>query len=120
MNRRYIEEYSSFIIAFYQDISATIVLTPLLFIFHPIFHIKDILFLFLLGMVFTSISHSLFITTVKAQTASVINSLEPVYGIIFAIFIVKELPTSRITLGDNNFRYYYICDIKFKEIFSNS
>ncbi|HEX3047960.1 MAG TPA: EamA family transporter, partial [Bacillota bacterium] len=45
---------------------------------------------------------SLFInglSNVKAQTASIIASLEPVYGIIFAMILLREIPTLRVALG---------------------
>jgi len=56
-----------------------------------------------LGIVFTAVAHTLFIkelSSVKAQTTSIIASLEPVYGIIFAIFFVNEIPTLRVLGGD--------------------
>jgi len=68
----------------------------------PTFHIRDILLLIILGTVFTGISHSLFINglkNIKTQTAGVISSLEPVYGIFFAAFLLKEIPTLREILG---------------------
>ena len=102
LNRKYVKDYSALVIAFYQDSIATIVLIPFLFISKPIFLLNNILLLVLLGVVFTATAHSLFIkglTNVKAQTASIIASLEPVYGIIFAIIILSEIPTTRVILG---------------------
>lgn len=55
-----------------------------------------------LGMVFTGIPHSLFINglkNIKTQTAGIISSLEPVYGIIFATFLLREIPSLREVLG---------------------
>ena len=63
---------------------------------------KDILLLVLLGTVFIGIAHSLFIkgmAHIKERTASIIASLEPVYGILIAIFILKEMPTTRTIFG---------------------
>ncbi len=102
LNRKYVKKYSSLTIAFYQDLVATIVLLPFLFFTNASFHLKDILLLILLGVVFTAVSHSLFIkgmTHIKAQLASIIASLEPVYGIIFAIFLLNEIPTARTIMG---------------------
>jgi len=102
LNRKYVKDYSALVIVFYQDSIATIVLIPFLFISKPIFLLNNILLLVLLGIVFTATAHSLFIkglTNVKAQTASIITSLEPVYGIIFAIIILSEIPTTRVILG---------------------
>jgi drug/metabolite transporter (DMT)-like permease len=61
-----------------------------------------LLLLILLGIVCTAVAHSLFISgssNVKAQTASIIASLEPVYGIIFSMILLSEIPTLQITLG---------------------
>jgi len=102
LNRKYVKEYSSVAIAFYEQFVATLILIPFLFLIKPIFKPMDILLLILLGIVFTAISHSLFINglkSVKTQTAGIISSLEPVYGIIFALLIIGEVPTLREVLG---------------------
>ncbi len=102
LNRKYVQNYSSFVIAFYQDFWAMIVLLPFLFFLQPVFQIRDILLLLLLGIVFTAIAHSLFIkalSSLKAQTASIIASLEPVYGIVFAIILINEIPSLRTLAG---------------------
>lgn len=102
LNRKYVKEYPSTVIAFYEQFIAAIVLIPFLFLQKPVFHPKDILLLLILGTVFTGISHSLFIKglkNIKTQTAGIISSLEPVYGIIFAVFLLKEIPTLREILG---------------------
>lgn len=102
LNRNYVKEYSSSVIAFYEQFVAAIVLIPFLFLQKPIFQLKDTLLLILLGTVFTGISHSLFINglkNIKTQVAGVISSLEPVYGIIFAAFLLREIPTLREILG---------------------
>lgn len=102
LNRKYVARYSSLLIALYEDFIAFLVLLPALFIYQPLFHTRDILLLVLLGIVFTGIAHSLFIkgmSHIKAQLASLIASLEPVYGITFAIFIIGEIPTLRVIAG---------------------
>ena len=102
LNRKYVREYSSLVIAFYEQLIATIALIPFLFLYKPEVHSKEILLLALLGVVFTGVSHSFFINglkRVKAQTASIISCLEPVYGIIFATFLLREIPTLREMLG---------------------
>ena len=102
LNRKYVKEYEGSIIAFYEQFVATIILMPFLFLQSPVFQLKDILLLILLGTVFTGISHTLFINglkNIKTQVAGIISSLEPVYGIIFAIFLLGEIPTLREVLG---------------------
>jgi len=102
LNRKYVKKYSSLVIAFYQDSSAAIVLLPFLFLMEFTITIKEILLLILLGVCFTAIAHTLFIkgmTNIKAQTASIIACLEPVYGIVIAIFLLGEIPGLRIISG---------------------
>jgi len=102
MNRKFVKEYSSIIVAFYQDLIATVVLFPFLFLTAPVFRLTDILLLSVLGVIFTGLAHTLFIkglANVKAQKASIIASLEPVYGIIAAILLLDSIPTLRVILG---------------------
>ena len=102
MNRKYVKEYSSIIVAFYQDSIATVVLLPFLILAAPVFRLNDILLLSILGVIFTGLAHTLFIkglASVKAQKASIIASLEPVYGIVAAILLLGAIPTLRVILG---------------------
>ncbi|MDF2673785.1 MAG: EamA family transporter [Clostridiales bacterium] len=102
LNRKYVKEYSSLVIAFYEQFIATIVLIPFLFLEKPVFQIREVFLLALLGVVFTGISHSLFINglkNIKTQTAGIISSLEPVYGIILAAILLGEIPTIKEGLG---------------------
>lgn len=101
-NRKLIQKYSSLMIAFYEDMSATFFLLPFLFLTPLVLHAKDIFLLVILGVICTAGAHSLFIhgmRRVRAQTASIISSLEPVYGIVFALFLLREIPSVRTILG---------------------
>ncbi|GAA0738803.1 DMT family transporter [Clostridium oceanicum] len=102
LNRKYVKEYSSLVVAFYEQLIAAIVLLPALFFQKNVFHSKDILLLMLLGTVFTAISHTIFIKglkNVKVQTAGIISSLEPIYAILSAAMLLGEIPTLREILG---------------------
>jgi drug/metabolite transporter (DMT)-like permease len=102
LNRKYVRKYSSLVIAFYQDAAAAVVLLPGLFLMEFTVTSGDILLLLLLGICFTAIAHSLFIkglSAVKAQVASIIACLEPVYGIVFAVLLLKEIPGWRVICG---------------------
>jgi drug/metabolite transporter (DMT)-like permease len=102
LNRKLTQKYSSLLITFYQDFWATLFLLPFLFILKPRLDSRDIFLLLILGIFCTALSHSLFINGmrhIKAQTAAIISSLEPVYGIIMALIILKEVPSLRTVLG---------------------
>jgi len=101
-NRKLSQEYSSLVIAFYQDFFATLFLLPFFFILRPALDLKNIFLLGILGVFCTAGSHTLFIKGMKyirAQTAAIISSLEPVYGIVFALIFLHEIPTFRTVLG---------------------
>jgi drug/metabolite transporter (DMT)-like permease len=102
LNRKLTQLYSSLVITFYQDFWATLFLLPFYFLLKPHLDKRDILLLLILGIFCTAIAHSLFIKgmrRIKAQTAAIISSLEPVYGIIMALVFLKEIPGLRTILG---------------------
>ena len=102
INRKYVRKYSPLVIAFYQDTFAAIFLIPILFLSEYKIRVNDVLMLIFLGVFCTAVAHSLFIkgmVRVKAQTASIITCLEPIYGIIFAMILLSEIPGIRTALG---------------------
>lgn len=102
LNRKYVKEYKGVVIAFYEQLVSLIVLLPFFFIMEPVFTRKDIFLLILLGTVFTGITHTLFINSlkdIKTQTAGIISSLEPLYGIILSIFLLNEVPSVKEIAG---------------------
>ncbi len=102
MNRKLTQQFSSLLIAFYQDLFALLFLLPFYVVLRPTLNTKDILLLCVLGIFCTAGAHTLFIKgmkRIKAQTASIIHFLEPVYGIIFAFFFLHEIPSLRTILG---------------------
>lgn len=102
INRKLSQEFSSLLIAFYQDLFASLILIPFIFIIPFHFDFRDILLLLILGVVCTALSHTLFIKGMKyveAQKAAIISTLEPVYGIILAFLILGEVPLLRTLTG---------------------
>lgn len=101
-NKKYVQEVPSVLISFYQNATAAILLLPMPFFHEACCSNQDIMLLALLGVVFTALAQSLFIkgmTHIKAQTASVITCLEPVYGVIFAFIILGESLDLRTIIG---------------------
>ena len=101
-NRKLTQKHSALSIAFFQDFFATIFLLPFLLILRPSLSSNDVLLLIILGIVCTAGSHTLFIKGmryIEAQTASIISSLEPVYGILFAFLFLEEIPSLRTVAG---------------------
>jgi len=90
-------------VAFYQNTFAALCLVvPLVLLHPPAPPAGDLPALIFLGVVCTALSHTLFISSLKqirAQTASVIAGLEPVYGIVLAVFILHEIPAPTTLAG---------------------
>lgn len=102
LNRKYVKQYCSSIIAFYEQAVAAVVLLPFIFYYQPTFQSRDLFLLIVLGVVFTGVSHLTFISglkNIRTQTAGIISCLEPVYGIIFAVILLSEFPSLREILG---------------------
>jgi drug/metabolite transporter (DMT)-like permease len=103
VNRRNARISDSIAIAFYQNIfAAMFLILPILFFQIAPPQPSDFPHLIFLGVVCTALAHTLFIkslTVIRAQTASVIAGLEPVYGIILAFFMLNEIPQARTLLG---------------------
>lgn len=102
MNRRFVERYSSGVTAFYEQATAAVVLLPTLFFMKPRVTGTDILVLILLGIVFTALSHTMYIEglkSVRVQTAGIISGLESVYGIAAAFLFLGEKPGIRELAG---------------------
>lgn len=102
LNRKYVRTYSSLQVAFYQDLVAFLLLLPFWFLLQPTPSASDWGLIVVLGVVFTAFSHTLFINGLKevpARTASIIATLEPVYGIIAAALLLGEIPGARVLAG---------------------
>jgi len=101
-NKKYIKKYSSELLTFYQFGVSVIVLLPFMFIESFKVTNQDIMMLFLVGAVFTVGGYNLLILGmkhIKAHRASIIATIEPVYGTILAILILGEVPELRTILG---------------------
>ncbi|MEJ2657694.1 MAG: DMT family transporter, partial [Desulfobacterales bacterium] len=102
LNRKYVGTYSPILFACYQNWVAFITLLPLLFIKNLSIRPMDLLLLAVLGIFCTAVAHVLFIKSlihIKTQLASITACLEPVYGILFALVLLGEIPAWRTILG---------------------
>lgn len=102
MNRWLLQEQSFSVVAFYQQAAAAACLLPFLWIEGVPGETETLGLLLLLGVVCTALPHTLFIKALgklKAQLASVVTGLEPVYGIIFAAILLSEIPSLTVMMG---------------------
>ena len=102
LNRKYVKIYAPSLIAFYQNIFATLFLSPFIYLTPWSFTRRDLALLASLGIFCTALAHGLFIKGLRhtrAQLASLTTCLEPVYGIIFALLLLGEIPKMRTAIG---------------------
>jgi drug/metabolite transporter (DMT)-like permease len=102
INRRLASRHLSLAVAFYQDLFAAVFLLPFALLSRSRPTWQDLGLLALLGVFGTAAAHTLFINGMKriqARTASIISSLEPVYGIVLAFLFLKERPSLRTVSG---------------------
>ena len=103
LNRRLRRSYDGMSIAFQQDVFAALFLAPLVVVSPPSWiSPRDILLMAVLGLLCTACAHTLFINGLRsasARSASLISSLEPVYGVSLAFVFLKEVPSARTVLG---------------------
>lgn len=102
--KREIESYNGSVLMFYQSAIAIIVLLPVFFFAQPDLDviIHDLPYLVGLGLITTSLGHTIFLNSFsyfKISTASILSSLQPVFGIILAIIFLNEIPSWRSVMG---------------------
>lgn len=102
---RLVASVSATRIAFWQNAFAAACLAPVVVLAPPLPAWPtpaDWVLIVVLGVVCTGLAHTLFIASmqrVSAHTASIVAALEPVYGILLAIMLLRELPDVRTLLG---------------------
>jgi len=102
LNRKFVAKTSAKKVAFYQNSCATLCLLPLILLYPITISYQQLSVLIILGVVFTAIAHTLFnhsLKVVKAQTASIAVSLEPIYGSVAAYFLLDEQITLLMAIG---------------------
>lgn len=101
-NRQLVQRHSSLRIAFYQDLSAMVLLAPLTALVWQPLKGGELALLVVLGIFCTALAHTLFIQALHGITASVAaitSALEPVYGIALAWLLLEEHPESQVLIG---------------------
>jgi drug/metabolite transporter (DMT)-like permease len=102
LNRKWVQNYAPVAIAFYQNGFAAVFLLPMTMLTEVPIDAGHLGWLALLGIFCTALAHTLFIrglTFIRAQLASIITALEPVYGIVFAYFLLHETPSVSTLTG---------------------
>ncbi len=102
VNRKQVKNIPSIIVTFYQHLFSVFILLPLSLSLKKAPSLKEWAYFILLGILFTAVAHLLFIDSLvrfKAFTAGIIATMEPVYGSLFALIVLKEIPATRTLVG---------------------
>ncbi len=90
------------VIMFYQILITLGCLIPVFGIYETEGVVTYLPFLILLGLVTTAIGHTLFLNSFKhfsVSTASLVGSIQPIYGVLIAILFLGEYPTWQSVIG---------------------
>jgi drug/metabolite transporter (DMT)-like permease len=97
-----IDKYNGSLLMLFQLVVISIVLSPSYFIFDLSNFSTQISQIALLSLLTTAIGHTMFVYSFKNFTvtsASIISSLQPVYGIIIGMIFLKEYPELTTIIG---------------------
>ena len=101
-NRYFSARYAGRIICLYEQGTAAVVLLPALFIVKASWQAQDIAGVAFVGFICTAFAYSLYVSAqknVRAQTAGIISGMETVYGVVYALLFLGEVPSVRELVG---------------------
>ncbi|REH56343.1 threonine/homoserine efflux transporter RhtA [Tenacibaculum gallaicum] len=100
--KQYVQQYNGVMLMFYQTVIITVLLVPVLFFMDISGFREQLPYLLLLGLLTTAIGHSLMVHSLQffsASTASIISSIQPIFGILLAFIFLNEIPTWNTYIG---------------------
>ena len=101
-NRYLSRSYAARTVCLYEQGTAAVVLLPAMFLVKISWTTQNILGIAAIGFICTAFAHSLYVAAqrkVKAQTAGIISGMETVYGIVYALLFLGEVPGIRELIG---------------------
>ncbi|NNE26457.1 MAG: DMT family transporter [Saprospiraceae bacterium] len=100
--RKVIPSYDGSVMMFFQLVVMTVLLLPILYFEPPASITTEWPFVGLLAIVTTCLGHTLFVHNLKkyeAVTISLLTSIVPVYGILWGVIFLSEIPSLMTVLG---------------------
>lgn len=100
--KRHIQNYHATKLMLYQLGILSLVLLPILFFMDTSGIKTQFPYVLILALVTTAIAHTIFVNSLNhfsVSTASIVSSVQPVFGIIIAYLFLKEIPTFNTFLG---------------------
>ncbi len=102
LSRLYVRRYPTLTVSFYQQAFACICILPFALQWEGAVPLQDLGLLIVLGVIFTGLAQALAVASLRhlrVQTVGIAYGLEPVYGILFAFFLLHEQPSTRTLFG---------------------
>ena len=100
--KKHVKAYNGSMLMLYQMIIITVLLIPVLF-FSDFSNLESQLpLLLLIALLTTAIGHTMLVNSLKhfsVSTASIISSVQPIFGIIIAYIFVNEIPSFNTYIG---------------------
>lgn len=100
--KKKVANYHGSMLMFYQTVIITLLLLPTLFFLDISGFTSQFPYLLLLALLTTAIGHSLMLRSLRffsASTATIISSLQPIFGIVLAFLFLSEIPTLKTYIG---------------------
>ncbi|MCP4050263.1 MAG: DMT family transporter [bacterium] len=102
ISRKYAKKYSGSIIMLYQMLSASLLLSPAVFLMEFSIKASDLLNLLFLGFFVTAIGHTLYMRSLKhlkAKTSGIISYWQILFSSYLAFIILQEVPDIKTIIG---------------------
>ncbi|CAM1350064.1 DMT family transporter [Tenacibaculum insulae] len=100
--KQYVIQYNGTMLMFYQTLIITICLAPVLFFMDVSGFQSQLPYLLLIALLTTAIGHTMMVHSFKhfsVSTASIISSVQPIFGIILAFIFLNEIPNTNTFIG---------------------
>lgn len=97
-----VDRFNGSMLMFYQMAITLVLLFPVLFIYSDGTITHELPYLIFLGLITTAIGHSLFLNGLKhftVSTASIMSSVQPIFGILIAVIFLNEIPNWNSVIG---------------------
>ena len=102
LTKKHLSHVNASKVMFYQMVSVVILLLPVLKIYHITPSPEHWAALGTLAFITTALGHTLFVNSFKhfsISTVSIMSSIQPIYGILFGMLFLQEIPGSTTIIG---------------------
>lgn len=102
MLKKYVQLYSAMTLMYHQMLYNALLLWPAALIFDTTDVPSQLPWILALALLTTTLGHTLFVYSFKKLSitaASIMSSLQPLFGIIMAIMFLQEIPSAQTLLG---------------------